>query len=480
MSEYISKNKILNIEQSTLNCERPIVIFHPYFRVRFQRWKKCQLGSTFIGLADKSASYISRNWSKLMKSVFIPARYSCDFNHLDDYYVIDDDGLMYPVFLAVPCGHCSLCAKTRQDEFVNRCLLETYSSKYKPLFITLTYDNEHLPEDGVSVRDCQLFLKRLRKNLCTFFKHKVSIRYTIVSEYGHNTHRPHYHMLLWNMPYFDLSNLPFRTLCSYPIPIHDVTAFHVMSNFIRNAWQNGFVSVQVQKDVTGRYLAKYIGKGSDVPFGKNRCFMLSSRKRGIGFAAFEEFKQFLLDNPTQTSISFLDPKVGKEVTIAIPRYYRRLLCPSPSSFIKDDFKQKYTLFVNKCYGILYFSDHSDYYKPVRHDVYHMLRGLLSLYEPIKSYLTPDFPTFSKALYPQFYSAVVETDFDFGQMYLDACFLYDELLSYIPEFDWYLDALNWKEQNTLAIMQDTSPKKSVPDKIFTFETNNNKLIQKSIL
>lgn len=66
-------------------------------------------------------------------------------------------------------------------------------------FITLTYANEHLPEDySVSVRPIQLFIKRLRKwmghNRCRFFA---------CGEYGDTNLRPHYHLILFGLDFED-------------------------------------------------------------------------------------------------------------------------------------------------------------------------------------------------------------------------------------------------------------------------------------
>ncbi|AXH77031.1 MAG: replication initiator protein [Microviridae sp.] len=65
-------------------------------------------------------------------------------------------------------------------------------------FITLTYDNEHLPPFGTLVkRDLQLFMKRLRKEFGD------GIRFYGCGEYGDLNKRPHYHVLLFNHDFSD-------------------------------------------------------------------------------------------------------------------------------------------------------------------------------------------------------------------------------------------------------------------------------------
>lgn len=59
-------------------------------------------------------------------------------------------------------------------------------------FLTLTYSDANLPDDySVSVRDLQLFMKRLRKAL------PVKVRFFACGEYGDKKGRPHYHVLLF-------------------------------------------------------------------------------------------------------------------------------------------------------------------------------------------------------------------------------------------------------------------------------------------
>lgn len=65
-------------------------------------------------------------------------------------------------------------------------------------FVTLTYDDEHVPrrDDGVPVlykRDLQLFWKRLRKAL------DRPLRYYACGEYGRQTWRPHYHAVVFGL-----------------------------------------------------------------------------------------------------------------------------------------------------------------------------------------------------------------------------------------------------------------------------------------
>ena len=122
-----------------------------------------------------------------------------EFDMIKDKYMLD-----------VPCGHCEECKKRKRTDWFVRTY---YHFKYVHeqcagfcLYVTLTYDNVHLPHitlsDGTIVPcfsslDIQRFFKRLRINLSRH--HNITdISYFLSSEYGGTTHRPHYHFLLFS------------------------------------------------------------------------------------------------------------------------------------------------------------------------------------------------------------------------------------------------------------------------------------------
>lgn len=102
--------------------------------------------------------------------------------------VTDNNGLK----LYVSCGHCILCKKRRAREWAFRLKNEALSYGDKVCVLTLTYDDEHLPEDlSLHKRDVQLFMKRLRK--------KRDVRYFYCGEYGDLFGRPHYHVIIFGV-----------------------------------------------------------------------------------------------------------------------------------------------------------------------------------------------------------------------------------------------------------------------------------------
>uniref|UniRef100_A0AAU8B4J8 Replication initiator protein n=1 Tax=Dulem virus 268 TaxID=3145745 RepID=A0AAU8B4J8_9VIRU len=99
----------------------------------------------------------------------------------------------------VPCGKCPECVNSRKMSYVQR-LVEHCNGRIC-IFFTLTYKESMIPvigaSDGCSYqyasrRDVSLMFKRIRKdNLLPPFT------YFVISEYGHDTHRPHFHGLLY-------------------------------------------------------------------------------------------------------------------------------------------------------------------------------------------------------------------------------------------------------------------------------------------
>lgn len=93
--------------------------------------------------------------------------------------------------IRVPCGQCIGCRLEKSRQWAMRCVHEAQLHKDN-IFVTLTYDDKHLPPGGSLVkRDLQLFMKRLRHTY-------QGVRFYACGEYGEHTFRPHYHAILFN------------------------------------------------------------------------------------------------------------------------------------------------------------------------------------------------------------------------------------------------------------------------------------------
>lgn len=108
--------------------------------------------------------------------------------------------------MAYGCGQCIQCRINRKRHWANRLVLESMSHEFN-CFVTLTYDDDHLPHacgckrcsgnhPGGTLRpdDVTKWLKRVRFGLPDRI-----IRYYYCGEYGDNTHRPHYHVMLFGV-----------------------------------------------------------------------------------------------------------------------------------------------------------------------------------------------------------------------------------------------------------------------------------------
>ena len=98
----------------------------------------------------------------------------------------------------VPCGKCLGCRTRLQLEWTLRCVHEAQQYEHNR-FITLTYDDQHLPNELVPYH-LTTFFKRLRNYLNPTAR---NIRYLACGEYGENTLRPHYHANIFNLHFDD-------------------------------------------------------------------------------------------------------------------------------------------------------------------------------------------------------------------------------------------------------------------------------------
>lgn len=210
----------------------------------------------------------------------------------------------YTKNIEVPCGHCLNCMIKKQSaiEFLaKKELLENYKKGKSASFVTLTYDDNHLPynENGFLTlrrKDVQDFLKRMRRNM-EYHNRKHSFKVLYCGEYGDGSHstsksgvstcRPHYHLVfiglspeqikyytkkLWRNGLCDIGPLGaggIRYLCKYmtkAIPDKDVKAIREAANV-----QNPFFyhSVGLAKE--------WIDKHLDTIVENNFCFNLNGK-----------------------------------------------------------------------------------------------------------------------------------------------------------------------------------------------------------
>lgn len=245
-----------------------------------------------------------------------------------------------PRFLEVPCGKCAACLMSRRRDWSLRLSKEAKTAYYS-LFVTLTYSDEFLPADGVNKEDVQAFLARLRDRLRK--KYEITVRYYIVSEYGPETFRPHYHGLFFFNGYVpDASD-------------------------ILSSWGKGFCYLGTVESRTIQYVSSYhITKGG-FPRGFNKPFCLMSRRPGIGDSYIRDRSVIRYHLPR---ISGFDSKPVFSVPVEggihchMPRFYRDKLFTKKEL---EDYRRELQI---KQETILYgvdkrdFTDMRDYYRVV--------------------------------------------------------------------------------------------------------------------
>lgn len=286
-----------------MNCENPSIIINPSL---FKVWHLYP----YVNILGRVYNYIhryrgSKNRGGKYPTYFCAKRTGVTIDNFDKCYAYNLEGDTIPFYIAVPCGHCAVCQVSKQIQFANRLMLEQYAAELRgtPLsyFVTLTYSPHFLPKKGVNKRDVQLFLKRLRITL----ERKFNIppfRYCVFSEYGKDTHRAHYHMILFGVKLGDLK---------FP--------FFVLQKYLRKTWKKGFVHVKLCHENSFSYLSKYLLKGSNVPDGKNPNFHLASnRNGGLGCGALADIN-IVKELYKQTDCRITIRVLGKTKTMYIPK-----------------------------------------------------------------------------------------------------------------------------------------------------------------
>lgn len=230
--------------------------------------------------------------------------------------------------IQIPCGQCIGCKMETAQDWAVRCLLETklWDENY---FVTLTYDEEHVPLHPVPVcinketgeagfqktlhkPDFTKFMKDLRRHHEYHFNHQ-GIRFYMCGEYGSQTHRPHYHRLLFNMPLNDLK----------PYFINKNHQQVYTSEYLQKIWGKGIVSVGEITYESRAYTARYILKKqhiNDLKPGQMQEFTNMSRMPGIGQGYYDKFKDEIYKNDELT----IKKALGMAINTKPPKYFDEL------------------------------------------------------------------------------------------------------------------------------------------------------------
>lgn len=176
--------------------------------------------------------------------------------------ILHDDALQ------VPCGKCEGCQLDKSRIWSVRMYHEL-SLHSQSCFVTLTYadDNQRVLDKS----HFQDFMKRLRYRFGKF-------RYFACGEYGDQTRRPHYHMVLYGSDFLGFS--------------YKVNDKLYGNKALEAVWGHGNVVIAPVEFDAICYVAGYVCK----KIGKDDGFQLMSRKPGIGKGWLDKYKQELINN----------------------------------------------------------------------------------------------------------------------------------------------------------------------------------------
>jgi hypothetical protein len=247
-----------------------------------------------------------------------------------------NDGHYYQP-IEIPCGYCILCRTEQARQWAARITHEAQLHD-ESCFVTLTYDDQHLPEHGsLDYSHLQLFWKRLRKAIAP-----KRVRYYAVGEYGDKSLRPHYHACIFGHAFIaDRIILRSEPYLLWTSPL------------LQEAWGLGHVSVGALNPSTASYTASYVLKqqargkrycridpdtGELVAVVQPRAFM--SRRPGLGNGWYELYSRNTYDNDHIV----INGSLGKP-----PRYYdNKLRGQHPDRYerIKDSRRKNATRLTN--------------------------------------------------------------------------------------------------------------------------------------
>lgn len=211
-----------------------------------------------------------------------------------------------------------------------RCLHEA-SLHPRNSFVTLTYDDDHLPERSqLNYPDFQKFVKRLR------WHSKQDIRFYMCGEYGPENFRPHYHAVLFN---WDAPDKRYWSSSGAGEKVY-------RSDTLDRLWGLGFTSVGAVTFQSAAYVARYClqkvtghnakhhyaRSDANGPYQLPPEFNHMSLKPGIGARWLQKW---------QSDVYPHDYVVINGVETKPPKYYDKLFeASNPDQFEEMKFKRE--------------------------------------------------------------------------------------------------------------------------------------------
>lgn len=243
---------------------------------------------------------------------------------------------------AIPCGKCPKCVARKISGWSFRMMQEerVADSAY---FITLTYNDDNVPitKNGnltLRKRDCQLFLKRLRRSHdrmgFTAAAGYKPLKYYLAGEYGSKTYRPHYHLILFNAQLDVIIGRPLAIAVR-----RGIVALDGVGSFECKVWDNGHINVGQVSEASVGYTMKYMSKPAKA--GRYRCddrqkeFALMSKGIGKAYVTFLSKQWHKHDLKNRMYVPLSDGKIA-----AMPRYLKEKIYTSKQRDVVANHQQK--------------------------------------------------------------------------------------------------------------------------------------------
>lgn len=216
--------------------------------------------------------------------------------------------------ISVPCGRCIGCRLEKSRQWATRCMHEA-SLYERNCFVTLTYNDENLPVNGLVPEHFVLFMKRLRK------RYGDGIRFFHCGEYGEKLGRPHHHTLLFNHDFDDKR------------VFHGGRSEHKLyeSAELSRLWPYGFCSIGECNFESAGYVARYALKKVTGPEaelwykGAHPEYLTMSRRPGIGRKWIDKYRSDVYPS---------DELVVNGAVTKPPRYYDEVVEKSYPSMLE--------------------------------------------------------------------------------------------------------------------------------------------------
>jgi len=224
--------------------------------------------------------------------------------------------------IQLPCGKCIGCRLGKAKDWSLRIIHEA-SCHAENSFITLTYDDMHLPDKAELVKsDFQKFIRALRKS------EKKKIRYFMCGEYGSRcpnhgiknceecgkyAGRPHYHAILFGHDFVD----------KYKWRVNERGDQIYRSDTLEYHWYHGTSDIGTVTERSAGYVARYSlkklgGEMAVAEYGDRAYpYIAMSLKPGIGATWYAQNEKDIFPH------DFAVDEKGRRC--ATPKYYRRLL-----------------------------------------------------------------------------------------------------------------------------------------------------------